>query len=319
MYDGFYKLTRKPFQLNADNDFFFKSEIHKRALAYMRYGLTKGEGFIVITGMPGTGKTMLIKQLAGSINPEKVTFGVLVSAQLGADDLLKMIAATFKLPYEGDDKATLLGKLERFFIGEAERGRRLLVIVDEAQNLPKSSLEELRMLSNFERSGKSLLQLFLMGQDQFNKTLALPDMEQFRQRVVASYQLKPLSEDQTKNYIMFRLKRAGWLQWPQFADDAFPLLFRHSKGIPRKINTLCERVLMLGFLDELQSIDGSVVQAVLDDIAEEGGAEAIPPDDVGSFAPDSLAKRVAVLEKTLQDMVKILQAFQESLDDKTPE
>jgi Type II secretory pathway, component ExeA (predicted ATPase) len=190
MYDGFYNLSRKPFQLNSDSDFFFKSEVHKRALAYMRYGITQGEGFIVITGKPGTGKTMLIKQLINSINREKVTLGVIVSSQVNADDLLRVVASTLNMPFEGEDKGTLLDRLEKFFVEQASKGKRVLLIVDEAQNLPKSSLEELRMLSNFERFGKTLLQIFLVGQKQFNKTLALPELEQLRQRVVATYQLK---------------------------------------------------------------------------------------------------------------------------------
>ncbi len=318
MYEGFYKLSRKPFQLNSDNDFFFKSEVHKRALAYMRYGLGQGEGFIVITGTPGTGKTMLIKQLAASINPGKVTFGLIVSAQVGADDLLKVVAAALKVPYEGEDKATLLGRLEQFFVNEAMQGKRVLLIVDEAQNLPKASLEELRMLANFERSGRTLLQLFLLGQNQFSKTLALADMEQFRQRVVATYQLKSLNEEQTKNYILFRLKRSGWQHTPQIENNAFPLIFSHSQGIPRKINTLCERVLMLGFLDELQVIDQTVVQAVLDDLREEGWGEdeAIANAYQGLLAsPDSLENRVAKLEKVLADIHLILSAHHKGADD----
>jgi putative secretion ATPase (PEP-CTERM system associated) len=313
MYDGFYKLTRKPFQLNSDNDFFFKSEVHKRALAYMRYGLTQGEGFIVITGTPGTGKTMLIKQLLGSINPQKVTYGVIVSAQVGAEDILKVVAAALNLSHQEDDKATLLGKLEQFFAAEAAQGKRVLLIVDEAQNLPKNSLEELRMLANFERGGKTLLQLFLLGQNQFNKTLAQSDMEQFRQRVVATYQLKPLDEEQVKNYILFRLKRAGWQQSPHFSDVAFEEIFAHSKGIPRKINTLCERIMMLGFLDELQVIDQAVVQTVLADIAEEeldDGEVGALPANVNAAIAGSLEARVARLENLLADLHKVLAAYQ---------
>ncbi|MDD2724999.1 MAG: XrtA-associated ATPase [Methylovulum sp.] len=318
MYDGFYHLSRKPFQLNSDSDFFFKSEVHKRALAYMRYGITQGEGFIVITGKPGTGKTMLIKQLLNSINREKFTLGLIVSSQIGADDLLRMVAATLNVPYEGDDKATLLDRLERFFVDQASRGKRVLMIVDEAQNLPKHSLEELRMLSNFESSGKTLLQIFLVGQKQFNKTLALPEMEQLRQRVVATYQLKSLDLEQTKNYVFFRLKRAGWQQSPLFEDDAFPLIFNHSQGVPRKINTLCERVMMFGFLDELQVIDQSVVQKVIADIEEEELIEVDENYDPVALLseqtyPVGLEQRVVALEKLLADLYQVLNAYHQGL------
>lgn len=321
MYDGFYHLSRKPFQLNSDSDFFFKSEVHKRALAYMRYGITQGEGFIVITGRPGTGKTMLIKQLVSSINREKVTLGLIVSSQVGADDLLRVVASTLNIPYEGDDKATMLDRIERFFVEQHIKGKRILLIVDEAQNLPKHSLEELRMLSNFERSGKTMLQIFLVGQKQFNKTLALPEMEQLRQRVVATYQLKSLNEEQTKNYILFRLKRAGWQHSPEFEEDAFPLIFDHSKGVPRKINTLCERVMMFGFLDELQTIDAAIIQKVIDDIVEEELIE--DDDDYGKGSSKSpmrlepssgdIEQRVLVLENMLADIYQVLNVYHQEL------
>jgi general secretion pathway protein A len=269
MYDGFYNLTKKPFQLTADSDFYFNSAVHRRALAYMRYGLTQGEGFVVVTGKPGTGKTMLVKELVHSLNNDNITIGIMVSSQVGADDLLKIISATFGLPYDGEDKSTLLTRIERFFIQQAMEGKRVLMIVDEAQNLPKDSLEELRMLSNFEMSGKTLFQTFLIGQKQLGDTLFLPEMEQLRQRIVATYQLKPLSEEETKEYILFRMEKAGWKDTPQFDEDIFIEICNYTQGIPRRINTLCDRVLLFGYLDELKVITLSAVQKVITDIEEE--------------------------------------------------
>ena len=269
MYDGFYNLNKKPFQLNADTDFFFNSAVHKRALAYMRYGLTQGEGFVVVTGKPGTGKTMLVKELVNSLGNDNITIGIMVSSQVGADDLLKIISATFGLSYEGEDKSTLLTRIERFFIQQSTEGKRVLMIVDEAQNLPKDSLEELRMLSNFEMSGKSLFQTFLIGQQQLGETLFLPEMEQLRQRIVATYQLKPLNEEETKSYILFRLEKAGWQQTPQFDDEVFNIICSYSQGIPRRINTLCDRVLLFGYLDELKVINLNAIHKVINDIEEE--------------------------------------------------
>ena len=269
MYDGFYNLSKKPFQLSADSEFFFNSVVHKRALAYMRYGLAQGEGFVVVTGKPGTGKTMLVKELVNSLDNDNITIGIMVSSQVGADDLLKIISATFGLSYEGEDKSTLLTRIERFFINQSMEGKRVLMIVDEAQNLPKDSLEELRMLSNFEISGKSLFQTFLVGQQQLGETLFLPEMEQLRQRIVATYQLKPLNEEETKSYILFRLEKAGWQKTPQFDDDVFNEICSYSQGIPRRINTLCDRLLLFGYLDELQVITLSAVEKVIADIEEE--------------------------------------------------
>jgi putative secretion ATPase (PEP-CTERM system associated) len=308
MYDGFYNLNKKPFQLNADTDFFFNSAIHKRALAYMRYGLTQGEGFVVVTGKPGTGKTMLVKELVNSLNNDNITIGIMVSSQVGADDLLKIISATFGLSYEGEDKSTLLTRIERFFINQSMEGKRVLMIVDEAQNLPKDSLEELRMLSNFELSGKPLFQTFLVGQQQLGDRLFLPEMEQLRQRIVATYQLKSLNEEETKNYILFRLEKAGWNQSPQFEDDVFNEICRYTQGIPRRINTLCDRVLLFGYLDELKVINLTSVQKVITDIEEES---SLVTDEFHDVLPDmpmaidsnrSFEERIGSLEKMVGNL-----------------
>jgi putative secretion ATPase (PEP-CTERM system associated) len=309
MYDGFYNLSKKPFQLNADSDFFFNSVVHKRALAYMRYGLTQGEGFVVVTGKPGTGKTMLVKELVNSLNSDNITIGIMVSSQVGADDLLKIISATFGLSYEGEDKSTLLTRIERFFIQQATEGKRVLMIVDEAQNLPKDALEELRMLSNFEMSGKSLFQTFLIGQQQLGETLLLPEMEQLKQRIVATYQLKPLNEEETKSYILFRLEKASWQQMPQFDDNVFNRICSYSQGIPRRINTLCDRVLLFGYLDELTVIDLSAINKVIADIEDEASLTTDEFHDVLSGAnatttdaDGSVDERIIALEKMVRDL-----------------
>ena len=312
MYDGFYNLNRKPFQLNADTDFFFNSAVHKRALAYMRYGLTQGEGFVVVTGKPGTGKTMLVKELVNSLNNDNITIGIIVSSQVGADDLLKIISATFGLSYEGEDKSTLLTRIERYFINQSMEGKRVLMIVDEAQNLPKDALEELRMLSNFEMAGKSLFQTFLIGQQQLGEKLFLPEMEQLRQRIVATYQLKPLNEEETKNYILFRLEKAGWNQSPQFEDDVFNEICNYSQGIPRRINTLCDRVLLFGYLDELKIITLSAVQKVITDIEEESSLvtdefhDVLPATPILIDADSSFEERIVSLEKLVGNLQQTL-------------
>jgi putative secretion ATPase (PEP-CTERM system associated) len=304
MYDGFYNLTKKPFQLNADSDFYFNSAVHRRALAYMRYGLTQGEGFVVVTGKPGTGKTMLVKELVNSLNNDNITIGIMVSSQVGADDLLKIISATFGLPYDGEDKSTLLTRIERYFIQQAMDGKRVLMIVDEAQNLPKDSLEELRMLSNFEMSGKSLFQTFLIGQSQLGDKLFLPEMEQLRQRIVATYQLKPLNEEETRHYILFRMEKAGWKNTPEFDDDIFSEICSYTQGIPRRINTLCDRVLLFGYLDELKIITLSAVQKVITDIEEESSLvtdefhDVMLAPSIGSTDSNSMyEERITALEK----------------------
>ena len=276
MYDGFYNLKRKPFQLNTDPDFFFNSAIHKRAIAYMRYGLTQGEGFVVITGTPGLGKTMLVKELVKTLNDEKIIIGVMVTSQVGAEDTLRIVSATFGLPYDGDDKATLLTGIEKFIKDSAEQGKRILLIVDEAQNLPKQSLEELRMISNFEMYGKTVFQTFLIGQKQLRRTIFAPDMEQLKQRIVSTFQLEPLNEEETKQYILFRLEKAGWNhKKPEFDDNIFFKIHQFSEGIPRKINTLCDRILLFGYLDELDVINLHSVEKVITELDEEMSSDMI--------------------------------------------
>lgn len=313
MYDGFYNLNKKPFQLSADTDFFFNSAIHRRALAYMRYGLTQGEGFVVVTGKPGTGKTMLVKELVKSLDNDNITIGIMVSSQVGADDLLKIISATFGLPYDGEDKSTLLTRIQRFFIQEARDGKRVLMIVDEAQNLPKDSLEELRMLTNFELSGKPLFQIFLIGQPELGETLFLPEMEQLRQRIVATYQLKSLGEEETKSYILFRLEKAGWVKTPEFHDDIFAVICIYTQGIPRRINTLCDRVLLFGYLEELTEIGLAAVNKVIAEIEEESSIVTDEFHDISSpsttlvnSADSSLLERIQSLEKMVSSLQSTL-------------
>ncbi len=271
MYKGYYKLSRNPFQLNADPSFFFDSSGHKRAKAYLRYGLAQGEGIVVVTGIPGTGKTMLVKELGQFLErDDSVIIGSLVTSSVSAEDTLRLFAATFGISSELDDtKATLLNRIESFFKQQAQQGKRVLLIVDEAQNLPKQSIEELRMLSNFEWQGKIIFQTFLIGQEELGKRIFAPDMEQLRQRIVATYQLKAMNADETKEYILFRLKKSGWKENPKFDDNTFAAIHGFTKGVPRRINTLCDRLLLYGFLEELSHIDLNSVNKVISEMKED--------------------------------------------------
>ena len=271
MYKSFYRLTKNPFQLNADPAFFFDSSGHKRAKAYLRYGLAQGEGIVVVTGVPGTGKTMLVKELGQFLERDNsVIIGSLVTSNIGAEDTLRLLAATFGISYELDDtKAILLSRIETFFKEKAKLGKRVLLIVDEAQNLPNQSIEELRMLSNFEWEGNIIFQTFLIGQGELGKRLFAPDMEQVRQRIVATYQLKAMNADETKDYILFRLEKAGWKGNPKFTDDVFKAIHDYTKGIPRRINTLCDRLLLYGFLEELSHIDLNAVKKIITEMKQD--------------------------------------------------
>ncbi|OAI20057.1 ATPase [Methylomonas koyamae] len=269
MYDGFYNLTQKPFQLSADPDFFFQSSVHKRALAYMHYGLTQGEGFVLVIGSPGTGKTMLVKSLIKNLNKDKLLIGVMMTSQVGPEDTLRMAASTFGFTFSLTDKASLLSGFEKFIVEKAREGRRLLLIVDEAQNLPKQSLEELRMLTNLDVNGNPVFQVFLVGQTELKRTIYAADMEQLKQRIVSTFQLDPLDLEETKEYILFRLQTAGWGGTPEFGPGVFDVIHEFTGGIPRRINSLCDRLLLFGYLEELALLNEEAVRKVIVEVKEE--------------------------------------------------
>lgn len=282
MYESFYKLQARPFQLSPDPRFFYGSPVHKRAMSYLRYGLTQGEGFIVITGDIGTGKTMLVRTLFADLARENVIAAQLVTTQLEADDTLRMVAASFGLAHEGLDKATILKNLETFMTARAREGKRVLLLVDEAQNLPPRSLEELRMLSNFQLGGKVLFQSFLLGQAEFRNTLQAKGLEQLRQRVIAAYHLEALDPGQTRAYIEHRLATVGWQGDPTFSDAAFSAIYQHSGGIPRRINTVCDRLMLFGSLEEVHAFDGNNVDTVISELNQETSAAPEPAPEVAA-------------------------------------
>ena len=246
MYDSFFKLTGKPFQLNPDPSFFYGSRGHKRAMAYLEYGLHQSEGFIVITGEIGAGKTTIVRSLLEQLDSNRVVAANLVSTQIDASDILRMVAAAFGVPGRNLDKAGLLLALETFLVSVAASGKRALLIVDEAQNLTPAAVEELRMLSNFQLEDHALLQSFLVGQPEFRDIMQSGDMQQLRQRVIASYHLGPLDSQETRAYIEHRLSHVGWNQDPIFVDGAFSVIYSYTGGIPRRINTLCDRLTRRG-------------------------------------------------------------------------
>jgi len=274
MYESFYGLASKPFQLSPDPNFYFGSKQHRRAKAYLDYGVLRNDGFIVITGEIGAGKTTLLRGLLDSLNRSNVVIGNLVTTQLDAEDTLRMVGAAFGVRVKDLPKSELLMSLEAFFVNQTSQGRRCLLIVDEAQNLSSRAVEELRMLSNFQFGNQSLLQTFLVGQPEFRSILQQPEMEQFRQRVAATCHIGPLDEDETKAYIEHRLKCAGSTGKPTFDLDAFPVIFKASQGIPRRINSLCDRLLLLGFMAGHVNLSLDDVQEVLRDIAQESEVPA---------------------------------------------
>lgn len=270
MYEQFYGFTGRPFQLTPDPQFYFESTSHKKAMSYLGYGLAQGEGFIVITGEVGAGKSTLVAHLMERIDPAALTVAQVVTSALDGAEIVHVVAQAFGLAVEGHDKAAALGAIERFLQDEARAGRRCLLVVDECQNLDLAALEELRMLSNFQLGAHPLLQSLLLGQPEFRRTVAHhPDLEQLRQRIIASHHLEALDESEVENYVRHRLQHVGWNGRPAFAEGLLDALFRHTDGIPRRVNQVMNRLLLLGVIEEREEL----TLAMLGDVIAEMSAD----------------------------------------------
>jgi len=296
MYESFYGLTGKPFQLNPDPAFYFGSRGHKRAFAYLQYGVYQSEGFIVITGEIGAGKTTIVRSLFEQLDRDRLVAAQLVSTQLDADDMLRSVSAAFGLPAKAVDKATLLASLEAFLCQLAIDGKRALLVVDEAQNLTPRAVEELRMLSNFQLGEQALLQSFLIGQPELRDMMHGQHMQQLRQRVIASYHLGPMDKAETQAYIEHRLVHVGWKGDPSIDAAAFELIYTLSGGIPRRINTICNRLLLAGYLQEKHAFGTDDVQAIAREIHEELGPETALASVAVARAREAATAPAAVLQ-----------------------
>jgi putative secretion ATPase (PEP-CTERM system associated) len=276
MMEDHYGLRGRPFQLTPDPRFWFDTATHGKAMAYLGYGLSQGEGFVVITGDPGAGKTTLLGHLLAELDGERLNVIKIVSTHLRADDLLRLVAQGLGLPGDDVSKASLLLAIERGLNDIARAGRRTLLVVDEAQALPGESLDELRMLSNFQAGGYPLLQIFLLGQPEFRLVLQQPAFEQLRQRVIAMHHLAPMEVEEVESYLMHRLTLVGWNGRPRFTADAMAAMHRWSGGIPRRLNQLASRVLLYGAVEQIENFGAPDVAAVIEDIEQEDVLEAAP-------------------------------------------
>ncbi|WP_026377207.1 XrtA/PEP-CTERM system-associated ATPase [Aestuariibacter salexigens] len=310
MYESHYGLNSKPFQLTPDPEFFFASKWHKRAMSYLQYGLSQAEGFIVITGDIGTGKTTLANSLLNDLQND-IFAAQIVTPKLSPDELVKMVAAKFELDVANKTKADLLKDLESFLSALHQQGRRALLLVDEAQNLPLETIEELRMLSNFQAKGKPLLQSFLLGQEELQPILRAPNMEQFRQRIVASCHLAPLTDEECRAYIEYRMHHAGWNGANLFSNEAYEKIYQFTHGVPRKINTLMDRILLYGFLEELERLDEEAVENVVKEVADEmfipEPEEEIKKHEVTELTPEGHeVKDIEYYKNMLNELVDAL-------------
>jgi general secretion pathway protein A len=270
MYTDFFNLSARPFQLTPDYRFFFDSRPHRKAIAYLTYGLNQGEGFVVVTGGIGTGKTTLIDRLLAEVEDQNIVSAKIVTTSMSGGSLMRMVATSFGLPDRSGSKASVINRIEKFLVDQHNTGRRAILFVDEAQNVPEAALEELRMLSNFQIDAHPLLQIFLIGQPEFRQKIAHKGLEQLRQRVIASFHLGPLDIEDSIAYIEHRLSCAGWSGDPTFERDAHQMIFAETGGLPRKINLLCDRLLLFCALEGNHRITGDTVSEVIRDMQVEG-------------------------------------------------
>jgi putative secretion ATPase (PEP-CTERM system associated) len=336
MYEDFYGLTGKPFQLSPDPAFYFGSKGHTSAYAYLKYGVYQGEGFLVITGEVGAGKTTLVRALLEELDVKTIVAAQIVSTQLEADDLLRSVAKAFGIRVAQDDKASLLAAIEAYLLMLFQQNKRALLIIDEAQNLNAGSIEELRMLSNFQCGDQALLQSFLVGQPELRSLLRSPAMEQFRQRVIASYHLGPLDEAETRGYIEHRLHRVAWKSDPEFDPSAIQSVYQATAGIPRRINAVCNRLMLAGFLANQHKFTSVEVDSVVAEISGELGPQTGGPPQRDALSvrsdrhPDlignvrrliDIADRVDSLEQDVGELLRLVRVLVEperALPDEEP-
>ncbi len=304
MYESFYGFRQKPFQITPDPAFLYKSEKHQNALAYLEYGLAENVGVIVLTGEIGSGKTTLVQYILARLDPA-IDAAVVFNTNVTPEELLGLIMEEFDLPRQGD-KAEILSAFNRFLVDGYGRGRRALLIIDEAQNLSAAALEEVRLLTNLQTPQQAILQVMLVGQPELGQTLKRPGLRQLAQRVAASYHLTGLDREETGRYVAHRLAVAGGS--PEiFTPAALDLVFELSGGIPRAINLICQAALVYGFAEEAPRVSQDIIRQIQADNLGVGPAAVQPqaapePPPEAAGGGNGLNLRLERLESELRQL-----------------
>ena len=278
MYESFYGFSEKPFTLLPDPSFLYLGKKHRMALTMLQYGLMNNAGFSVITGEIGSGKTTLIRRLLDEMDSD-VTVGLISNTHQSLGELMQWVLMAFGMPHKGKEKVERYEDFVNFVVNEYAQNRRTVLIIDEAQNLPSDTLEELRMLSNINADKNQVLQLVLVGQPELRDTLLLPSLKQFAQRISVSYHLEALSAQETVDYVHHRISVVGG-DTAIFPESACSMVWYYSRGVPRVINTICDTALVYGFAEEARTITGTLIKDVVRD-RKLGGIFAGRTDSAG--------------------------------------
>jgi len=294
MYERHFGLRENPFRLQANPDYLYLSPKHDKALATLEYGLAERKGFVVLVGEIGAGKTTLLNYVLNRL-PEEVNVAFVFHTNLNKSEFLELILTEFEVesPAEGDSER--LYALYDFLLEEHRAGRRVVLMVDEAQNLGADVLEQIRLLANLETGQQPLLQIILAGQPGLRQTLGQPALEQLRQRVGVTYHLMPLDEGEVGDYIRFRLTKAGAPQVGLFEEDTFPVIYRHTRGVPRLINKLADAALLAAFADDLPRVTAALLAEVIAEQQLEGEIQPIEPDPAMVGSPTGSTDPTLVL------------------------
>ena len=281
MYESHFGITGPPFQLTPDPSFYFDSKGHHRALTEFRRGLTKGAGIVVVSGEIGAGKTTLVRTLLDELDPASVAMAQVLSTQLQADELLRAVLFAFGVAGDHGQETDLTSTIRQFLVALSSEQRRAVLIIDEAQNLHQAAFEQLVTLATPESDEEAPLQICLVGQPELRDIVASPDLAHLAERVVVSCHLGPINQAETGSYIEHRLRKVGWAGNPGFDAAAFDEIFRWTQGVPRKINLLCNRLMLSRFLMQETQIDAAAVAQTARDLRVEIGE----PDGAGEHPP----------------------------------